>query len=144
MIIFRKKKDTIQPDIERRIAKTQTSERLMAKVAGDLKDSTEENFKQQGRQPRWKRLKQSTLLRRAKQGKTGRILQVTGQLASSVTTRYGKLKAVIGSNLVYARIHQMGGFAGINRSTKIPARPYMKLTKQEEKQIGERIGKYFA
>ena len=42
----------------------------------------------------------------------GLILQVTGQLASSVNTYYDDNSAVIGSNLDYAAIHQLGGQAG--------------------------------
>lgn len=56
------------------------------------------------------------------------ILQVTGQLASSVNTYYDNDSAIIGSNLVYAAIHQLGGQAGRNKSAEIPARSYLKLT----------------
>lgn len=52
------------------------------------------------------------------------ILQVTGQLASSVNTYYDNDSAIIGSNLVYAAIHQLGGQAGRNKSAEIPARSY--------------------
>ena len=39
--------------------------------------------------------------------------------------------AVIGSNLDYAAIHQLGGQAGRNKKTEIPARPYLKLTDED-------------
>jgi phage virion morphogenesis protein len=36
---------------------------------------------------------------------------------------------VFGSNVEYARIHQMGGNAGRGKKSKIPARPYMGVPK---------------
>ena len=33
--------------------------------------------------------------------------------------------AVIGSNKIHATIHQLGGQAGRNKKTTIPARPYL-------------------
>jgi phage virion morphogenesis protein len=36
---------------------------------------------------------------------------------------------IFGSNMEYARIHQMGGETGRNKKTKIPARPYMGVPK---------------
>ena len=63
------------------------------------------------------------------------ILQVSGQLASSVNTYYDNDSAVIGSNLEYAAIHQLGGQAGRNKSVEIPARPYLKLTDDDFDEI---------
>lgn len=57
-----------------------------------------------------------------------RILQHTGQLAASVSTDYDSTQAVIGSNKVYAAIHQFGGEAGRGRKVEIPARPYLPIT----------------
>ncbi len=63
------------------------------------------------------------------------ILQVTGQLASSVNTYYDNESAIIGSNLDYAAIHQVGGDAGRNKAVEIPARPYLKLTDDDFDEI---------
>ncbi len=63
------------------------------------------------------------------------ILQISGQLASSVNTYYDNDSAVIGSNLEYAAIHQLGGQAGWNKSVEIPARPYLKLTDDDFDEI---------
>ena len=65
----------------------------------------------------------------------GQILQVSGQLASSVNTYYDNESAVIGSNLAYAAIHQLGGQAGRNKKVTIPARPYLKLTDDDFEEI---------
>lgn len=45
------------------------------------------------------------------------------------------LSIIIGSNLDYAAIHQLGGQAGKNKSASIPARPYLKLTNGELDEI---------
>jgi phage virion morphogenesis protein len=81
--------------------------------------STEENFKAEGR-PKWQDLSEVTKKQRAKKGKyPGQILQVEGKLAASVSTYYDDDSAIIGSNLPYAAIHQLGGKAGKGKSKKI-------------------------
>ncbi len=62
-------------------------------------------------------------------------MQVSGQLASSVNTYYDDNSAVIGSNLDYAAIHQLGGQAGRNKAVEIPARPYLNLTDDDFDEI---------
>jgi len=117
----------------------------MRKIAGALEKVTEDNLEAEGR-PKWQPLAEST-----KHGRLGgskaykkngelsaaaqrrkdagfRILQHSGQLASSVSTDYDSNQAVIGSNKVYAAIHQFGGEAGRGRKVNIPARPYLPIT----------------
>ena len=72
----------------------------------------------------------------------GQILQVSGQLAMSITTYYDNESAVIGSNKVYAAIHQLGGQAGRNKSVEIPARPYLKLNDDNFEEILEQTKSY--
>lgn len=64
-------------------------------------------------------------------------------MALSVTTQYDDTSAVIGSNKVYAAIHQLGGQAGKNKKTIIPARPYLSLFENDYHDILEVIEKYF-
>ena len=63
------------------------------------------------------------------------ILQVSGQLASLINTEYDEYSAIIGSNVAYAAIHQLGGQAGKNKKVTIPARPYLKLTDDDFNEI---------
>ena len=115
---------------------------LMKNIAGIFAYSTEENFKEEGR-PKWENLKDSTIKQRTKNKQwPGMILQVSGQLASSVNTYYDNDSAVIGSNLEYAAIHQLGGQAGRNKSVEIPARPYLKLTDADFEEIMDSINDY--
>lgn len=122
--------------------KTSNLRPLMKNVAGIMADSTEENFKEEGR-PKWKDLSEKTKTARKKTGHyPGQILQVSGQLALSVITQYDDSSAVIGSNKVYAAIHQLGGQAGKNKKTTIPARPYLKLTDDDFDEIISIVEKY--
>ncbi len=108
---------------------------LMKNIAGIFAYSTEENFKNEGR-PKWQDLAESTKKQHQKKRKwPGQILQVEGQLTSSVNTYYDNDSAVIGSNLDYAAIHQLGGQAGKNKSASIPARPYLQLTNDDFEEI---------
>lgn len=54
---------------------------------------------------------------------TNPILQVTGRLAASFTTRFDERSATVGSNLVYARVQMLGG-----GPSRIPARMAMGLS----------------
>lgn len=105
---------------------------LMKNIAGIMADATEQNFENEGRPDKWQELAKRTIKQRTKtKHYPGKILQVEGRLALSVTTQYDNDSAVIGSNLAYARIHQLGGQAGKNKSVEIPARPYLKLIDTE-------------
>ena len=122
--------------------KTSNLRPLMKNIAGIMADSTEENFKEEGR-PKWKDLSEKTKTARKKTGHyPGQILQVSGQLALSVTTQYDETSAIIGSNKVYAAIHQLGGQAGKNKKTTIPARPYLSLTNEEYEEILSLVENY--
>ena len=109
---------------------------LMKNIAGIMADAVEENFEQEGRPDKWQELAESTIKKRKKTKHwPGKILQVEGQLATSITTQYDSESAVIGSNLAYAAIHQLGGQAGKGKKVEIPARPYLNLTEKECSQI---------
>lgn len=69
-------------------------------------------------------------------------MQIEGQLVSSVNTQYDDNSAVIGSNLDYAAIHQLGGKAGRNKKVEILARPYLKLTDDDFEEILQQITLY--
>lgn len=116
---------------------------LMKNIAGVFASSTEENFKNEGRPDKWTDLKDITKEKRKKINKwPGQILQVEGILADSITTQYDNDSAVIGSNLDYAAIHQLGGKAGTNKKVEIPARPYLKLSNDDYDEILDMINNY--
>lgn len=45
----------------------------------------------------------------------------------------------VGSNVVYAAIHQAGGKAGRNKNITLPARPYLGLTGEHKAEIGDLV-----
>lgn len=60
----------------------------------------------------------------------------TGRLRSSLTVVASPDEAVVGSNTIYARIHQYGGKTGRGRAVKMPARPYLGVNDDDRKIIG--------
>lgn len=124
--------------------KTSDLRPLMKNIAGILEDSVEVNFDKQGR-PRWEGLKKPTIEYRAKKKYwPGKILQMRGELAASITNYYDDNFAVVGTNKVYAAIHQFGGPAGRNKSVDIPERPYLQLGDSEENEIKSEIFKHLS
>lgn len=123
--------------------KSKNTRPLMKNIAGIFAYSTEENFSEEGRPEKWAELSEITKKQRKKQRKwPGQILQVSGMLASSITTYYDNETAIIGSNLDYAAIHQLGGQAGKNKKVSIPARPYLYLSDDNFKEILQETEKY--
>ena len=119
---------------------------LMAGISNLLLEAVEDNFRQE-RDPDtgspWPELAQSTRQQRAKQGKgSGPILQVSGQLATSVTNDYGDTTATVSTGEEYAAIHHFGGMAGRGRRVRIPARPFLGIGPQDKAAIVERVEDY--
>ncbi|EHN6227660.1 phage virion morphogenesis protein [Salmonella enterica] len=91
---------------------------LMRAIAGTLSTETAVNFEEEGRPPWVPSL--------AAQKRDGMTLSDTGHLRRSVTTDYDAHSAVIGTNVEYARIHQLGGTVERkSREVYYPARPYL-------------------
>jgi len=69
-------------------------------------------------------------------GSTKPILNYGGQLKRSLTWEsFPDGSVIFGSNMEYARIHQLGGQAGKNKSADITARPYLGVTKDFDRRI---------
>ncbi len=99
---------------------------VMTQIAGDMADAVEQNFESEGR-PKWKPLKDSTIKQRQKKGKwPGKILQVTGRLAASVSTKATSNRAIVGTNVAYAGKMQQ-------------ERPFLNLTQPDLIQIQNTI-----
>ena len=105
---------------------------LMRSIAGTMESAVLQNFDVRGR-PKWLGLKY----------RQGTPLVDTENLMGSITSDYTNDTAVVGTNEPYAAIHQFGGKAGRGRKTTIPARPFLKLTLEDESDIMEDIQAYF-
>lgn len=129
--------------IERLRYKTGNLQPFMREVAETLRTSVEQNFKQESsRSPiggsggAWKDLAPSTKKARAKKGKTGRKLQVTGQLLASISTYASSTEAAVGTNKKYARF--------LNDGTKrMPARPFFVVQQADIAEIQKQAAEHF-
>jgi len=132
----------LQKELEELVKKAVDRRQLMRSVAGIMHYAVEENFAEEGR-PKWVPLHQKTIKQRQRKGYwPGQILQQTGRLAASISTYSDNDKAVVGTNVVYAAIHQFGGKAGRGRKANIPARPYLQLTDQDLEEILKAVKGY--
>lgn len=102
---------------------------MMRAISTEMVSLTEDNFESESwGGEKWKQSK------RAANG--GKTLQLTGQLAASISTKVGNDFAQIGSNKKYAAIHHLGGQAGRGRKVTIPARPYLPINGSGQLQNG--------
>jgi phage gpG-like protein len=67
----------------------------------------------------------------------------SGRLFKSVTFRADGQSVEVGSNLVYARIHQLGGKAGRGRKVTIAARPYLGFNAADRGASLRILGRHF-
>ena len=112
------------------IRKLENRQPLMREMAAAMHDAVEENFEQQGR-PAWA----GWSPRYAKKRQGGKMLQKSGRLASSINAYSDNDSATVGTNVVYARIHQEGG------TINMPARSQRAYYK---KNADGRVGHRFA
>jgi len=119
-------------NIEGRLANTKP---LMQDIAGVMADAVEENFRKEGRPQKWADLKPATKERRRKKNPPkwpGKILQDTGNLAASISTRVTSDEATIGTIEKYAATHQFG-----DESRGIPQREFLTLGEDDLEEIQE-------
>ena len=101
----------------------------------------------------WADLSHHTKIRRAKNKKwPGQILQVSGRLVNSITSRYDSFSAQAGTNLAYAPTHQFGAAKGEFGSTRrghpipfgdIPARPFLGRSQDLDEDILDALNRHF-
>ena len=106
---------------------------LMRRLAGTMRYAVAQNFKQGGR-PEWLALKY----------RSGIPLNDTGALRQSIDELSDNDTALVGTNMVYAAIHQLGGWAGRNNKVFIPARPFLQLTNEDKQDLMDDVQDYFA
>ena len=106
----------------------------MALIAGDMETQTVLRFDAETA-PDGKGWQPSQRAR--KQG--GKTLTDTARLRQSLTSRAGDDYAEVGTNMIYARIHQLGGSAGRGGAATIPARPYLGFGEADKANIKQII-----
>lgn len=110
-----------------RLASTDLED-LAFNVGALLESSTHERIASEKRAPDgtpWAPWSERTAARR---GEHHSLLVYGNHLLTSVQNYTEGTTVRVGSNLVYAAIHQQGGKAGRGRKVTIPARPYLGLS----------------
>jgi len=124
----------------------QNLEPLLDHIGASLVTSTQDRFEAE-RGPDGKKWKPwSTAYakrRRARDGKA-KILTLDDYLSGSITHNASSDQVEVGSNMVYARIHQEGGQAGRNLAATIPARPFLGIDSDDEREIEASVQDYLA
>jgi len=105
---------------------------VMDVIGSSMQDSVARRFGSEigpGDKP-WKRSKRAV-------EKGGKTLVDQGYLRDSVTWKTGPGYVEIGTNRLYAGIHQFGGKAGRGHSLELPARPFLGIDDVDEVKIEE-------
>ncbi len=155
--------------LDRLKARTRDLTPAMRIIGETIRSSVIKNFMEGGRPNRWKPTKVlstylSYTMRKTKSGNHKRAYTLgggltkaferytagkktlidTGRLKNSVTSRAYPGKAIVGTNVVYAAIHQFGGMAGRGRKVKIPIRPFLMVQDEDWPVIRRTIEKYLS
>lgn len=64
-----------------------------------------------------------------------KVLVDRGHLRDSITYEAGTDQVAVGTNMIYGAIHQFGGQAGRGRAVTIPARPFLGISADDEREI---------
>lgn len=115
----------------------------MNEIAETMRSSVEENFAQESarnaiggvKRGAWADLAPSTERSRARKNKSGKKLQVTGQLLASIQTKSTEKEALIGTNKKYARFLNDG-------TKKMPARPFLVIQQNDIKEFQEIVSEH--
>ena len=121
---------------------------LMRNISGTMYSAVMQNFADGGR-PSWLGIKY----------REGKPLVDTGTLRGSISEDSGNEHAMVGTNLIYAAIHNFGGTirprnakalaiptgngVAMVKQVTIPKREFMTLTPQDESDIEDDIQTYF-
>jgi len=143
--------EEVECKLARLVAALPKPRKLMNTIGAVLESSTRQRFRT-GQSPdgiAWKPSKRAI----AAKGKT---LVWRGHLRDSITHDADDTRAEVGTNLVYARIHQLGGWiriknagAGLRKGAgpvrtqwKMPARPYLGVSEGDRIEIADQVEKY--
>jgi len=119
-------------DLFSRIQRSMADLTPAMRVVGEtVRTSVIRNFEVGGR-PRWKPLSPVTLARR-KGGKVLMIRGLAGGLAGSIHARAYRDRAVVGTNKVYAAVHQFGAKKGSFGQITFTVREHLRRTRSGKK-----------
>lgn len=129
--------------LTRLIQRSMTLQPVFEEIGSALQASTENRFEAETGPDgqAWAAHSPVTLLRR---GASAKKLRDRNHLYQSLSYAAGRLQVAVGTNRTYARIHQLGGQAGRGRKVTIPARPYLGVSADDRRMIGEILTDHLA
>lgn len=105
---------------------------LLESLAEEVEDQTRERFDtKRGPDSPWPEWSETYKISRP--GSGGSLLQKEGGLLNSITHNLNGDEVEVGSNLIYAATHQYGD----EEKRKIPARPYLGITPENEADLAQ-------
>lgn len=120
---------------------------LLKIVSRRIMNVIDENFETEGKNTgeKWDNWSDIWIEKRKKLGKSdGKILNLDGYLRRSISRYVSDNKAVIGSPLKYAAIHNFGGDIKRGKKTiKMSQREYMRIDRVEEERILDDLKEYY-
>lgn len=94
--------DKVQRELQQMVGNAKNLTPAMAGISMVMLGEVEDNFRAEGRPVKWAPLTAMTLATRAARGKSGKILQASGNLARSMTPFSSSSVAGVGTNIPYA------------------------------------------
>jgi phage virion morphogenesis protein len=129
-------RNTASAGLRQLMLKTGSITECLDDIGMSLETSTHRRFEDQ-QDPQgnaWKEHSEATI---AIRGEGAPILRDKVDLYDSISHSVQGSKVLVGANRVYARIQQLGGEAGrIGARVTIPARPYLGISNDDEREIG--------
>ena len=74
----------------------------------------------------------------------GQTLVDTSQLRGSITHEAARDSVTVGTNVIYAAIHQLGGKAGRGKKVTIPERAFLGINDDDAAEIGDILAEHLA
>ena len=132
--------DTVTRELAKLAARLKDVDPALEEMGASLETETKLRFEsaKDAEGNRWKGLAESTLAKagRVKDGGKAAILQDQRHLFESIAYKVQPgVGVVVGTHMVYGRIHQLGGMAGRGHKVKIEARPYLGMSEEGRKEM---------
>jgi len=128
----------IQKELQRLADKTGDLTPALQEIGSSLETSTQQRFIDEvtPEGEAWVDHSDATIEAR---GSGAEKLRKDGHLLDSLGSQVSGDKAEVGVNRVYGRIQQLGGMAGRGLKVEIPARPYLGVSRDDEREIADII-----
>lgn len=132
--IIRIDSDTLTHGIELLIERGENTYELLDELGAELATSTQDRF-DSGTAPDGSNWPSSASANK----RGGKTLVDSGDLVGSITHQPTKDYVDVGTNKVYAAIHQFGGKTGRGGATSIVERPFLGISDSDEKVIEDTV-----